>query len=47
MSDAAFWDKAAAKYAKDAISDMTAYEATRDRIRQLLKPHHRILEIGG
>ncbi|MFT4707056.1 MAG: putative TPR repeat methyltransferase [Ascidiaceihabitans sp.] len=46
MSDAAFWDKAAAKYAKDAISDMTAYEATRDRIRQLLKPHHRILEIG-
>ena len=46
MSDAAFWDKAAAKYAKDATSDMTAYELTRDRIRKILEPDHRVLEIG-
>jgi 2-polyprenyl-3-methyl-5-hydroxy-6-metoxy-1,4-benzoquinol methylase len=46
MSEAAFWDKAAAKYAKDAISDMTAYELTRDRIRKILEPDHRVLEIG-
>lgn len=46
MSDAAFWDKAAEKYAKDAISDISAYEATRDRIGEILEPHHRILELG-
>jgi predicted TPR repeat methyltransferase len=46
MSDAAFWDKAAEKYAKDAISDMSAYEATRDRIGEILEPHHRVLELG-
>ena len=46
MSDVAFWDKAAEKYAKDAISDISAYEATRDRIGEILEPHHRILELG-
>lgn len=46
MSSAAFWDKAAAKYAKDPISDMGAYIRTRDRMREVLQPHHRVLEIG-
>jgi len=46
MTDAAFWDKVAPKYAKDPISDMPAYEQTRDRMRDILQPHHRVLEIG-
>lgn len=46
MSNAAFWDKAAPKYAKDAISDMPAYEATLGRMRQHLQPHHKVLELG-
>ena len=46
MSDAAFWDKIAPKYAKDPISDMASYVATLDRMKDILKPHHRVLEIG-
>ena len=46
MTDAAFWDKIAPKYAKDPIADMKSYAATRDRIREILQPHHRVLEIG-
>lgn len=46
MTDAAFWDKIAPKYAKDPISDMKSYSATRDRIKEILQPHHRVLEIG-
>lgn len=46
MTDAAFWDKAAAKYAKDPITDMAGYAATRDRMRDLLEPHQRVLELG-
>lgn len=46
MTDAAFWDKAAPKYAKDPISDMEAYTVTRDRMREILQPHHRVLELG-
>lgn len=46
MTDASFWNKAAAKYATDPISDMAAYEATRDRMRDILQSHHRVLEIG-
>lgn len=46
MSNAAFWDKAAAKYATDPISDMDAYAKTRGRMREILQPHHRVLEIG-
>ena len=46
MSNASFWDKAAAKYAKDPISDMAAYAKTRDRMREILQPHHSVLEIG-
>lgn len=46
MSDAAFWDKIAPKYAKDPISDMESYVATRDRMKDILQSHHRVLEIG-
>ncbi|MGB0958988.1 MAG: class I SAM-dependent DNA methyltransferase [Halocynthiibacter sp.] len=46
MKSTKFWDKAAEKYAKSAISDMAGYEETRDQIRDLLQPHHRVLEIG-
>lgn len=46
MTNASFWDKAAAKYAKDPITDMAAYTQTRDRIREILQPHHRVLELG-
>lgn len=46
MKNASFWDKAAEKYATDPISDVAGYEATRDRIRELLQPNHRVLELG-
>lgn len=46
MSNAAFWDKAAPKYAKDAISDMDGYTATLNRMKDILQPHHRVLEMG-
>jgi len=46
MTNASFWDKVAEKYAKDSIGDMEAYEQTRDRMRDILQPHHRVLEIG-
>ena len=46
MSDTHFWDRAAPKYARDPISDPAAYEATLTRMRQILQPHHRVLEIG-
>lgn len=46
MSDAKFWDKGAEKYAKDQISDMPAYTETLNRMRAILQPHHRVLEIG-
>ena len=46
MTDVAFWDNIAPKYAKDKISDMEAYVATRTRIQEILQPHHRVLELG-
>lgn len=46
MTDAAFWDKAAPKYAKDPITDMDGYHKTLARMKDLLEPHHRVLEIG-
>ena len=46
MTNAAFWNKAAPKYAKDVIGDMPAYEETLDRMREILQPHHRVLELG-
>jgi predicted TPR repeat methyltransferase len=46
MNTVTFWDKIAAKYAKDPIGDMAAYTQTRDRMREILQPHHRVLELG-
>ena len=46
MTDAAFWDKAAPKYARDPISNMDAYLETLNRMKEILQPHHRVLEIG-
>lgn len=46
MTDAAFWDKAAPKYARDPISDPAAYEHTLGRMRELLQPDHAVLELG-
>lgn len=46
MDNAAFWDRAAAKYARDPISDQAAYTHTLGRMRDLLQPDDRVLEIG-
>ncbi|MDE1130798.1 MAG: class I SAM-dependent methyltransferase [Ascidiaceihabitans sp.] len=46
MTNAAFWNKAAPKYAKDTIGDIPAYEETLDRMREILQPHHRVIELG-
>lgn len=46
MTEAAFWDKAARRYAKRPIDDIPAYEATLDRTRAFLHQDDRILEIG-
>ncbi len=46
MDAAAFWDRIAPKYAKDPISDQTAYEATLGRMRHYLQPHHHVVELG-
>ncbi|SEV96386.1 Ubiquinone/menaquinone biosynthesis C-methylase UbiE [Cognatiyoonia koreensis] len=46
MSDTAFWDRAAPKYAKDPISDPAAYAATLGRMRHYLQPDHSVLELG-
>ena len=44
--DAAFWDRIAPKYAKDAISDPAAYEVTLARMRARLAPGANVLELG-
>lgn len=46
MSNAKFWDRAAPKYAKSKIGDPAAYSETLGRMRQILQPHHRVLELG-
>ena len=46
MSTAAFWDRAAPKYATDPISDQAGYEKTLGRIRHYLQPDHHVVEIG-
>lgn len=45
-ADARFWDKAAAKYAAGPITDTAGYERTLDRVRGLLSPGDRVLELG-
>ena len=46
MSDAAFWDRIAPKYAADPIADPAAYEETLGRMRRLLGLDDRVLELG-
>ena len=41
-----FWDRIAPKYAKKPISDPAAYEEKLSAVRSMLKPTHRVLEIG-
>lgn len=43
---AAFWDRAAAKYAKRPIRDLAAYHRTLERTRAHLRPGDRALELG-
>lgn len=45
-SSAPFWDKIAPKYAKKPISDPASYEEKLARVRGLLQPDDRVLEIG-
>lgn len=46
MTDAAFWDRIAPKYAKSAISNPGAYEETLARTRSHLGSGARVLELG-
>lgn len=43
---AAFWDKAARRYATDPIADMVGYKQTLERTRRWLRADHHVLEIG-
>ncbi|MEP2532996.1 class I SAM-dependent methyltransferase [Shimia sp.] len=46
QSASKFWDRLAAKYAQDPISDVEAYEYALERTRSYLKPDDRVLELG-
>lgn len=46
MTDAAFWDKLAPRYAKTPISNPDAYEETLERTLQHLKQNDAVLELG-
>ena len=46
MTDAAFWDKIAPRYAKSPISNPTAYEETLNRTRSYLRDSDQVLELG-
>ena len=46
MTDAAFWNKLAPKYAAQPIADPAAYEETLARARAYLKDSDHVLEIG-
>jgi ubiquinone/menaquinone biosynthesis C-methylase UbiE len=45
-TDARFWDRAARKYARDAIADQAGYERSLERTRALLGPDDHVLELG-
>ena len=45
-TDAKFWDGAAKKYAASVISDIAGYERTLERMRGLLGPRFKVLELG-
>ena len=44
--DATFWNRVARKYATDRIKDMTGYDRTIERTRQLLRSSDGALELG-
>ncbi len=44
--DIVFWDRIAPKYARRAVGNIPAYEATLDRVRSHLPPGARVLEAG-
>ena len=46
MVNAAFWDKAAEKYAASKIGDMAGYEQTLTRTRSYLSQDNHLLEVG-
>mgnify|MGYP001823958080 FL=1 len=46
MTDAAFWDRIAPRYADRPISDIEAYEATIARVKTHLRDTDRALELG-
>ena len=46
MTQAAFWDKIAPKYARQPIKDMTAYEQTMERVRSHLAASDHVVELG-
>lgn len=46
MTDAAFWDRIAPKYAKQAISNVDAYEDTLARVKTYLGTETTALELG-
>lgn len=46
MTDAAFWDRIAPRYARRPISNMDAYAATLARVKTYLSDTDRVLELG-
>ena len=46
MTDVAFWDRIAPKYAARPVADPGAYEETLNRVRTYLRPEDRVLELG-
>ncbi len=45
-TDAEFWDRSAARYARRPVADEIAYRRTLERVRSYLRPDHRALELG-
>lgn len=45
-ANAQFWDRTARKYAAHRISDQAGYDRTIERLRGLLGPEDRVLELG-
>ncbi len=47
MSDAAFWDKIADKYASDPIADQAGYDYTLNRMKSVLTLSDKVFELGA
>ncbi len=46
VANAEFWNRLARKYAADPIADQAGYDRTLERVRGLLGPEDRVLELG-